>query len=131
MIDQIISHLRSLVPPSSNGDKRLRAWRINVCLSLFVIGTVLAFHIAASKGALAYMGIPAVSRADELQQVNQTVRAILKAIYLPQIRAKIRQRCDTPYPQDREKLNREIDYLLAEYKRGNGTEFLTPGCDEV
>ena len=131
MIDQIISHVRSLVPPSANGDKRLRAWRINVCLSLFVIGAVLAFHIAASKGALAYMGIPAVSRADELQQVNQTVRVILKAIYLPQISAKIRARCDTPYPADREKLNREIDYLLAEYQSGHGEEFRTPGCDEV
>ena len=130
MIKEIKDGIRSLVPPANGEDPR--PWRINVFVTLLVLIAVLAFHLASVNGYLSGLGIPAVAKADELEKVTEGNHAILKAIYSPQIRAKIRARCDTSDADTRERINKELDRLLNEYKLGAGKDFTPmPTCTEV
>lgn len=129
-LGKVGAHLRGLVPPDKDQDPR--CWRINVFWALLILIVVLTFHLASANGYLGRLGIPAVANADELQKVDDGNKAILKAIYSPQIRAKIRERCDTGDAAARERINKELDRLLNEYKLGAGKDFQPmPTCAEV
>ena len=129
-LERVVAAARGLIPPAKDEDPR--PWRINVFLSLLVIGLVLGFHIASSSGWLSGIGISAVANASELRAVDERTKAILKAIYSPQVRAKIRARCDTNDATEKERINTELDRLLNEYKAGAGEAYRPmPTCAEV
>ncbi len=130
MMQEIKDGIRALVPPANGADPR--AWRLNVFLALVMIITVLAFHLLSTSGTLGFMGIEGVARAGEVQIIDARSKAILKAIYSPQIRAKIRERCDTNDAHLRERINTELDRLLGEYRSAAGEPFgVMPNCSQV
>ncbi len=118
------------MPPDKDEDPR--AWRVNVFFSLLVIGSVLGFHIAASSGALGVIGISGVANASEVQQNGKVGRAILRRLALPEIRAKVSLRCKATTAADRERINRDIDRILEQFKTDTGEDFGgLPNCSEV
>ena len=127
---RVVSAARGLVPPGPDEDPH--AWRVNVFLSLLVIGLVLAFHIAASGGWLTAIGVSGVANASEVQQNGKTARAILRRLALPEIRAKILERCHAETAEDREIINRDIDRIIEQFKTDTGEDFgKLPSCAEV
>ncbi len=130
MMQEIKDGIRALVPPANGVDPR--AWRLNVFLAIVMIITVLGFHILSSSGTLGFMGIQGVARADDVRRIDDRGKSILFAIYAPQIRAKIRARCDTNDAHLRERINTELDRLLKEYKAAAGEAFgPMPNCSQV
>ena len=121
---------RAILPP--NGDEDPRPWRINVFFSLLCIWSILGFHIASTSGWLIALGISGVANAGELAAVDTRTKAILYAIYSPQVRAKVRARCDTTDAAEVEKINTELDRLLNAYKAGADEDYKPiPTCAEV
>lgn len=118
------------MPPDKDQDPR--TWRVNVFLSLLVIFLVLGFHIASSSGWLGVIGISGVANAAEVQQNGKTARAILRRLALPEIRAKVSARCQAQTAQDKERINRDLDRILEQFKTDTGEDFgPVPTCSEV
>ena len=129
-IDRIAAAARGIVPP--NHDEDPRAWRLNVFWSLLIIGGLLIGHLAAVHGYLEGMGISRTANASELALLDVRSKSILRAIYSPQIRAKVRQRCDADTPAGRERVNVELHRLLDAFELAAGEEFKPmPTCGEV
>lgn len=130
MIDKIPGAMRALLPPAKDADPT--SWRVTVFVSIVVLGFMVVTHQLASYGYLESIGISRVANASELNQVDERTKAILRAIYSPQVRGKVRERCDTNDPREREKINKELDRILNEYKDGSGEDFRPiPKCGEV
>ena len=129
-IDRIADDDRGIVPPGHDEDPR--AWRLNVFWSLLIIGGLLIGHLAAVHGYLEGLGISRTANASEVALLDTRSKAILKAIYSPQIRAKVRERCDADTPAGRERVNVELDRLKNEFEMAAGEPFLPmPTCSEV
>lgn len=160
MKNLIFQCLKYLSPPR-NGDDPY-CWRLSVFWALLIIAIICVGGMLAMHGALAWVGIdtrvawtnelneriesslaPMQQQMDGLKnqitEIQSTSSAILRAQYLPQIREKVRQRCDTrlienPRLQaiERSKINRDIDRIRAEYKiLADEPLDHYPTCDEV
>lgn len=129
-IDRIAAAARGIVPPGHDEDPR--AWRLNVFWSLLIIGALLIGHLAAVHGYLEGLGISRTANASELALLDVRSKSILKAIYSPQIRAKVRERCDAETPTAVERVNVELDRLKNEFEAAAGEPFKPmPTCGEV
>ena len=129
-IERVLKAARGIIPPEADEDPR--PWRINVFLSLLVIALVLGFHIASSGGWLSGIGISGVANATEVKQNGKTARAILRRLALPEIRAKVRERCHAETALERETINRDLDRILEQFKTDTGEDFGDlPTCAEV
>ena len=129
-MNSFLEIVRSLLPPDKDEDPR--PWRRSVFWALLLIIAVLTFHLASVKGYLSSIGISPVASAAEVHIIDQRSKAILYAIYSPQVRAKIRQRCDTNDREEREQINTELDRLLKEYRDAAGERFdPMPTCGQV
>ena len=105
---------------------------MNVFWALLTVIVVLVFHLAAIGGYLEGLGISRVASAAELMVIDERGKSILYAIYSPQVRAKVRERCDTNDRHERETINKELDRLLKEYLLAAGKRFdPMPTCDAV
>jgi len=130
MSNGFFEFVRSLVPPDKDEDPR--PWRRSVFWALLSIIVVLTFHLVSVKGYLSSIGISPVASAAEVQIIDQRSKSILYAIYSPQVRAKIRERCDTQDRHEREVINMELDRLLKEYRDAAGERFdPMPTCAQV
>ena len=152
MINIIRSILRALYPPQRDDDPY--PWRVGVFLWLVVLLILAGGGIAADLGGLSRFGLHSVVRANEVDakisnavgsmeqkideigrkadNADRTSQSILKALYLPQIRAKIRERCDTSDGMERAVINKELDRINDEYTRLSGESLgIAPRCDEV
>ncbi len=130
MISKIVAAARGITPPSHDEDPT--AWRMNVFWSLLIIGGLLLAHLAAVHGYLEGLGISRVANASEVALLDARSKAILKAIASPQIRAKVRERCDATTPAAKERVNVELDRLKREYLLAAGEPFAPmPTCGEV
>lgn len=130
MLDTGFSWLKFLWPPTKDEDPTV--WRRGVFLMLSGTILILALHLMAAKGILEPLGVSAIATKAEVVQVVEKQNAILYAIYAPQVRAKIRERCEADTAQEREKVNQELDRLLRDYKEAAGEKFTPiPSCDEV
>ncbi len=129
-LERIAAAARGLVPPGPDEDPH--QWRISVFFSLVIIGSVLAFHIAASGGWLSPMGISGVANASEVKQNGKISRAILRRLATPEIRSKVWQRCNAETAEDRERINRDLDRILEQFETDTGEAFgELPACSEV
>ncbi len=129
-LDRIVAAARGLVPPRKDEDPH--QWRINVFLSLLVIGAVLAFHIAAVSGLLEPIGVSGVAYAGEVERNGKTARAILRRMALPEIRAKVRLLCLAETAQEKERINRDLDRILEQFETDTGEAFSElPTCAQV
>ena len=129
-VGKFLEHMKGLTPPGDNEDPR--PWRLNVFWSILVIGTLLTGHLLAVHGYLESLGISATANASELNTLNVRSKAILYAIYSPQIRAKVRERCDAESATATERVNVELDRLKNEFKAAAGEKFTPlPTCAEV
>ncbi len=130
ILDPIVAAARGITPPQDGDDPR--AWRLNVFWSLLIIGLLLFAHLAAAYGLLERFGVSGVASAAQVQTLEKGNKAILYAIYAPQFRAKIRERCDATTHVERERINVELDRMKAVYKEAAGEEFSPmPTCDQV
>jgi len=121
---------RALGIPAKNEDPQ--PWRLKMFLAVMALSILFGLHFAAAKGFLGFIGIDGVAYAGEMRNVQDTHKAILRAIYAPQIRLHIRERCETTVANEREKINKDLDRLLAEYREATGEAFKPiPRCDEV
>ena len=128
--DRIVEAARGIMPPDKDEDPR--PWRVNVFWSLLVIIVVLTFHLASASGYLERIGISGVANATEVQQNGKTARAILRRMALPEIRAKVRERCHAESAADRERINRDLDRILEQFKTDTGEDFGDlPTCADV
>lgn len=134
-----------LRPPKPSEDPT--PWRQSVFTTLSLLLVYSACHALWSFGLMTSYGyagpiteeqvddkIAAAVKPlqDKVNSTDQTSKAILKALYLPQVRAKVRERCDTTDAQKRANINRELDRIREEYKNLAGHEFgPNPRCDEV
>lgn len=134
-----------LRPPKPSDDPT--PWRQSVFTALSLLLLYSACHALWSLGLMASYGyagpvtetqvdskIAAAIKPlqDKVNSTDQTSKAILRALYLPQVRAKVRERCDTTDAQKRANINRELDRIREEYKNLSGHEFgPDPRCDEV
>ena len=146
-IDDIVSSLR---PPKPGDD--VEAWRRSVFGALVLILVYSAFHAIWALGWMATIGYAGpyadieqirkdVDRKietaikplqEKIDSTYTTSNAILRALYLPQIRAKVRERCDTAEADKRAAINQELDRIKEEYKHFAGAEFgPDPRCDQV
>ncbi len=132
-IDKIVAAARGITPHEHDAPpEEQRRWRFNVFWALLLIMVLLGFHLAAAGGALEFAGISAVANASEVRQNGKTARAILRRLALPEIRAKIRQRCRAETAADRERINRDLDRILEQFKTDTGSDFgALPTCSEV
>ncbi len=130
MIQKIIDAAKAITPPTD--DKDSQAWRWNVFWMLLILSITLGSHLGAAHGLLQPLGIQPFASAEEIKIIDERSKAILRAIYSPQIRAKVRKRCDTNAAGEREQINKELDRILAEYKAAAGEPFRPiPHCSEV
>lgn len=141
--------IKALTPPKhvEGRDIRDTHWRWAVFVMIVFTAFILSLHIAMVKGffepfgysAVAYSAEVRVMLDEELKPVREQLDAsdrksnsILFAIYAPQIRQKVRERCDTTSADLREKINRELNFILREYEELAGKPFLPmPRCGEV
>ncbi len=129
-LDRVMAAARGILPPDKDEDPR--CWRINVFWGLLITMVVLAFHVASAGGYLEQIGISGVANASEVQQNGKTSRAILRRMALPEIRAKVRARCQAQTALERERINRDIDRILDQFKTDTGEDFgILPTCAEV
>lgn len=133
MIEKLFTAARSIMPPDYDADGRmLQRWRKNVFWTLLILMLALAFHLAAAKGLLEPIGVSGVAQASEVRQNGKTARAILRRLALPEIRRKVRQRCEATTAADRERINRELDRILEQFQNDTGQPFGDlPTCGEV
>lgn len=130
MKDYAKSALNLLTPPGEDQDAT--TWRWAVFVSIIVLACVIGVHLAAANGMLARFGISGIAYASDVDSINQRSVSILYAIYSPQVRAKVRQRCDTNDAAARERINTELSRILREYEHAAGQPFgVMPRCDEV
>jgi len=115
---------------------------------------IIGLHLAWSWGHLAAMGFVGPAYADEQQKIlaevdrkidekikplqdkmdstERTSKAILRAIYLPQVRAKVAERCASDSTAEKQAINTELDRIKAEYESLSGEEFgREPTCEQV
>lgn len=133
MIDRIVNAARAITPPEHDADpKEHRAWRLNVFWTLLALILVTSFHLAAAGGWLETVGISGVANASEVKQNGKTSRAILRRLALPEIRAKVRHRCRAETDVDRDRIARDLDRLLEQFKTDTGEDFgKLPTCADV
>lgn len=131
--DRLVQAARGIMPPDKDDDpEHVRCWRVNVFWSLLIIMVVLGFHLSATSGMLEPLGISGVANASEVQQNGKTARAILRRMALPEIRAKVRERCHADTAPKRESINRDLDRILEQFKTDTGEDFGDlPTCAEV
>lgn len=153
MIDWI-SRIFSCISPPQNGTDPY-SWRLAVFWTLLLLLVVCVGGMFVMHGALAYVGVDTriawtsevdgkIMRAVEPMQkqmgtmqkqmgkMEATGKSILRALYLPQIRQKVRERCDTLDPYQRSRINIELDRIHAEYRTLAGEPFgENPDCSEV
>ena len=131
LVNTIYKFFSSLWPPGRDEDPT--PWRKVVFFSL-ALGTLVVYgHIAASGGYLEdYVGIKGYASSEQVEVVSNQTHAILYAIYAPQIREKVRARCEVHLASEREKINRELDRILQDYEEATGSRFSPmPNCGEV
>lgn len=140
--------LRCLLPPPRNGDDPY-PWRQMVGLTLAALVLCCFAMYALAFGTLERLfGFPArlawAHEVDDriektilpierkLDAVQATNHAILRAIYIPQIRARVRERCDIPDRAQRDRINAELDRIRNEYRLLSGERLnVSPTCEEV
>lgn len=135
--DGAIRAVQGLWPPKDGEDPE--PWRRNVFLMIIGIAAVLSYHLLAAGGWLSFLGVDDVASSgqveivkEQIKEVDEKTNSVLYAIYAPQIRAKVRERCLTEDGGERERINKEIDRIKKEYKDATGADFEPmPGCDEV
>lgn len=136
---------KQLRPPDHGTDPHHWRWVVFWCLVLIIPLTLT--HIATATFGAEWFGIARYARADEVDEkiakaitpietkisgTQRTMDSILKAIYLPQVRQKVRERCDTKDARERQKINVELDRIKTEYRTLSGNDFGTvPSCNEV
>lgn len=121
--------LGAIWPPDHDEDPR--HWRRAVFVMLITLMALISFHITAAKGFLTGIGIHGFASSQVVEEISEKQNSVLYAIYAPQIRAKIAERCRASTEQ-KEHINQELDLLLREYKRATGKDFSPiPRCDEV
>lgn len=119
----------SLWPPAA--EKEPAAWRWAVFFALILVGSALGLHLAAAKGFLSPLGISAVADERTVNQIIVRQGSILYAIYAPQIRILVRQRCFASSVEEKENASRQIDLIARDYLRSTGRTFPLPRCSEV
>jgi len=134
MTSWITGSLKSLFsalwPPGHEEDPT--QWRRLVFVTLTTMVFVMGLHLAAAKGFLEPYGLSGFASTAQVKEVENKTDSILYAIYAPQIRATIRERCDTSDPREREQINKRLDRILREYEAATGERFQPiPRCDEV
>lgn len=143
---------RSINVPAPDVDPT--SWRKAVRAMIILLAAVVGMHLAWSWGHLAALGFVGPAYADEqeriLKQVDtkidekikplqdkidsteRTSKAILLAIYLPQVRSKVAERCASDDTQEKQEINRELDRIKAEYESLSGEPFgREPSCEQV
>lgn len=119
-----------LWPPKADADPT--TWRFAMFFAHLGVLAVLTFHIAASAGILSRFGISGYATDKEVEQLDRKQDAILFALYAPQVRTLIRDRCETSDRYEREEINQRLVIILREYYELTGTNFSPiPTCNEV
>ncbi len=127
---KLFDFAKGLTPPADGED--CRPWRVNVFWTLMILLVLVTGHIMSVHGYLSPIGISGHAQASELAVIADRGKSILYAIYSPQIRAKVRERCDASTPAEREEVNVELDRLMKEFKQAAREEFRPmPSCGEV
>jgi len=146
MSDWVTGLLGFLLPPRRGADPY--KWRMAVLVTLATLVLVVGASLLVMHGGLAWAGsdnrvawtaevdskiVTAIAPIQaQLQRTEHTGNAILRALYLPQVRDKVRQRCDEDSASDRARINVELDRIRAEYATLAGTSLgVEPRCDEV
>jgi hypothetical protein len=88
----------------------------------------VSMHIAWACGWLTAIGLVGFARADEMDQLQQTLRASARVTLSQEIRAQSRVRCATTDQNVFDSLTRYIDSLQGEYGRIAGQRFPEPDC---
>ena len=131
IIASAVKALASALWPPKEGEDATN-WRWGVFGAIMLVTLVLTVHIVSVKGYLSVFGISGVAYASDVEEINMKTSAILYGLYAPQVRAKVRERCDTEDAVEREKINQVIDSIKREYRRLSGVEFYPmPTCGEV
>lgn len=128
-MDFLFKAFKSIWPPEKEEDNY--AWRRAMFLTTSTIGVVLTFHILSSLSFLQPFGIYGFATTQSVKEVESSVHAVLYAVYAPQIRSKVRERCEATSADEREEVNKDLDRLLRDYEQATKKEFDLPRCEEV
>lgn len=132
-----------IIPPDD--EKKVYQWRRRMAAIIGILLIVMIGVLVVMIGALQRMGGPAMATEESVtaqltpvltKLVNIDVRTvdILRQLYRPQMRSKVRERCDTKDQAVRERINFEIDLLQKAFKKAAGESvdpLVEPTCDKV
>lgn len=129
--------LEALRPPSKHEeeteeDKRVRAWRWSVVVSILLIIVIGSLHLGSVSGAFESVGIHGLANTAEVKQNKEIGLAILRRLFSEDVRRKVRERCRADNDEDREKANIDLQNLLRQFELEAGEEYGDlPGCEDV
>lgn len=117
-------------PPEDGADPT--PWRRSTFVLIWGTIATLAIHIAGVRGYLEFMGVKRTATVADVETIDSRTKSILYAIYAPQVRGLVRERCDTTDRRERERINSVLDRVLRDYKEASGADFAPmPSCQEV
>ena len=131
VVDRVLSAGRALKPPKHGDDPTYWRWAMILALTATIL--TLSFHITASKGYLEEYGVSGFPSEEQFVSVDTKVNAVLEAIYGPQIRDAVRERCNAPSGSpERERAIQELERLLDAFRAAAGYAFpRTYNCGNV
>lgn len=132
MFKEVFTVIRTLISWPPEGEEDVRSWQRSVSIMQWILIGTLSFHLLSTNGVFEPVGISPVASERDVQIIKSQNLHVLYAIYAPQVRALVRQRCDHPSPEMRERINVNLDRVLREYRDATGVPFSPmPSCSEV
>jgi len=139
----MMSSLKTLIPPNINA---VLKWRLAVTVCLIALGFIAAWGI----GVLPWSsGVAMADNVDtKIQNAIQPINAklavntgflktLVLAEYAESIRGTLRARCKATDPQEKDRLNRELERKQTEYQSVTktatqpGRRYPEPDCEDL